>query len=137
MGSCRTIRRAHSGDASAACGGRSCRHGTFEFLRRTLVHGARSLSLGLVMVSARPPQGHQDSPAPLPDFPGTGLLRAANTRNVFQARSTLAPGGQVFARFGISYRSEEHTSELQSLTNLVCRLLLEKKNHTNKRVLTR
>src|SRR5438093_5029634 len=38
-------------------------------------------------------------------------------------------------------RSEEHTSELQSLTNLVCRLLLEKKkkkkqtkhimNHTN------
>jgi len=36
------------------------------------------------------------------------------------------------------YRSEEHTSELQSLTNLVCRLLLEKKKqhelecmHTN------
>src|SRR5437016_7041399 len=28
-------------------------------------------------------------------------------------------------------RSEEHTSELQSLTNLVCRLLLEKKK-TNK-----
>src|SRR5258706_6582451 len=30
-------------------------------------------------------------------------------------------------------RSEEHTSELQSLTNLVCRLLLEKKknNRTN------
>src|SRR5258706_7161615 len=27
-----------------------------------------------------------------------------------------------------SQRSEEHTSELQSLTNLVCRLLLEKKN---------
>src|SRR5437016_10038949 len=26
------------------------------------------------------------------------------------------------------HRSEEHTSELQSLTNLVCRLLLEKKN---------
>src|SRR5258706_1724277 len=26
-------------------------------------------------------------------------------------------------------RSEEHTSELQSLTNLVCRLLLEKKNY--------
>src|SRR5258706_12012804 len=34
------------------------------------------------------------------------------------------------AAFGISLfysRSEEHTSELQSLTNLVCRLLLEKK----------
>src|SRR5437016_3606461 len=30
----------------------------------------------------------------------------------------------------ISTRSEEHTSELQSLTNLVCRLLLEKKKKT-------
>src|SRR5258706_5380335 len=29
-----------------------------------------------------------------------------------------------------SDRSEEHTSELQSLTNLVCRLLLEKKKKT-------
>src|SRR5947199_1490638 len=28
-------------------------------------------------------------------------------------------------------RSEEHTSELQSLRHLVCRLLLEKKNHTS------
>src|SRR5256885_2972900 len=30
-------------------------------------------------------------------------------------------------------RSEEHTSELQSPCNLVCRLLLEKKNNTSKR----
>src|SRR5258706_7546361 len=30
-------------------------------------------------------------------------------------------------------RSEEHTSELQSLTNLVCRLLLEKKNKNSTR----
>src|SRR5262249_62421481 len=29
------------------------------------------------------------------------------------------------------HRSEEHTSELQSLTNLVCRLLLEKKKDKN------
>src|SRR5258706_5364385 len=28
---------------------------------------------------------------------------------------------------GLEHRSEEHTSELQSLTNLVCSLLLEKK----------
>src|SRR5437016_11337709 len=35
--------------------------------------------------------------------------------------------------FAASPRSEEHTSELQSLTNLVCRLLLEKKNkHVSK-----
>src|SRR5438046_7619184 len=30
----------------------------------------------------------------------------------------------------LSTRSEEHTSELQSLTNIVCRLLLEKKKKT-------
>src|SRR2546427_7391150 len=30
-------------------------------------------------------------------------------------------------RSGIPFRSEEHTSELQSQSNLVCRLLLEKK----------
>src|SRR5258706_3567481 len=35
-------------------------------------------------------------------------------------------------RFIRSIRSEEHTSELQSLTNLVCRLLLEKKKHSRK-----
>src|SRR5438093_2539702 len=32
---------------------------------------------------------------------------------------------------GIGQRSEEHTSELQSLTNIVCRLLLEKKKQFN------
>src|SRR5258706_8462325 len=32
-------------------------------------------------------------------------------------------------------RSEEHTSELQSLTNLVCRLLLEKKKKFHKRII--
>src|SRR5262249_20869520 len=41
-------------------------------------------------------------------------------------------GGMVAPRYSTgmppSGRSEEHTSELQSLTNLVCRLLLEKKN---------
>src|SRR5258705_1530807 len=31
---------------------------------------------------------------------------------------------------GAGARSEEHTSELQSLRHLVCRLLLEKKNHS-------
>src|SRR5690606_40848096 len=32
---------------------------------------------------------------------------------------------------GLFLRSEEHTSELQSRENLVCRLLLEKKKSTN------
>src|SRR5262249_62189859 len=42
-----------------------------------------------------------------------------------------APSGRAeddSARGRDRCRSEEHTSELQSLTNLVCRLLLEKKN---------
>src|SRR5256885_7692225 len=38
-------------------------------------------------------------------------------------------GKTHFAR-KLSERSEEHTSELQSPCNLVCRLLLEKKNQT-------
>src|ERR1035438_5229724 len=37
----------------------------------------------------------------------------------------MAPGGNI----GDEYRSEEHTSELQSLRHLVCRLLLEKKKN--------
>src|SRR5438093_7528700 len=36
----------------------------------------------------------------------------------------------------ILLRSEEHTSELQSLTNLVCRLLLEKKKKKQKKIKT-
>src|SRR3989442_15441811 len=37
--------------------------------------------------------------------------------------------GIVVGRRGLVERSEEHTSELQSRPHLVCRLLLEKKNH--------
>src|SRR5262249_61798434 len=40
----------------------------------------------------------------------------------FHPRTAAASAGRVHGT-----RSEEHTSELQSLTNLVCRLLLEKK----------
>src|SRR5688500_8825943 len=39
--------------------------------------------------------------------------------------TTISPYMQVYVQ---SSRSEEHTSELQSPSNLVCRLLLEKKN---------
>src|SRR2546430_6154340 len=39
-----------------------------------------------------------------------------------------APAGAVVT--GINGRSEEHTSELQSQSNLVCRLLLEKKKRS-------
>src|SRR2546427_7715281 len=39
----------------------------------------------------------------------------------------LGPFGE---RYRLQQRSEEHTSELQSQSNLVCRLLLEKKKQT-------
>src|SRR2546427_5238295 len=51
--------------------------------------------------------------------------------NANQRRLTAAP--RSYHYFGIEprysrlFRSEEHTSELQSQSNLVCRLLLEKK----------
>src|SRR5437899_4303046 len=40
-------------------------------------------------------------------------------------------------RHGQADRSEEHTSELQSLRHLVCRLLLEKKKKTTKSIKTK
>src|SRR2546429_5917381 len=43
-----------------------------------------------------------------------------------QRRDQLVPGNVAFLELN---RSEEHTSELQSRLHLVCRLLLEKKNH--------
>src|SRR2546427_6391453 len=41
-----------------------------------------------------------------------------------------------FAHFTYTHRSEEHTSELQSQSNLVCRLLLEKKKKNKKKVIS-
>src|SRR5471032_3061 len=56
-------------------------------------------------------------------FPYTTLFRSiAHTPSFGAARSTGAP-----AAVRRSVRSEEHTSELQSHHDLVCRLLLEKK----------
>src|SRR2546430_12536924 len=49
---------------------------------------------------------------------------------LFRSRCSLVPcsSQMQWLRFGYSMkRSEEHTSELQSQSNLVCRLLLEKK----------
>src|SRR2546430_11166477 len=44
------------------------------------------------------------------------------------AKNTPGGGGPCLTIISLSERSEEHTSELQSQSNLVCRLLLEKKN---------
>src|SRR5258706_16419539 len=47
---------------------------------------------------------------------------------VVDSVAALVPRAELDGEMGDS-RSEEHTSELQSLTNLVCRLLLEKKKN--------
>src|SRR2546425_2548702 len=52
--------------------------------------------------------------------------RAGTTPRADQARRPRGPY-HVAARTPVRRRSEEHTSELQSLAYLVCRLLLEKK----------
>src|SRR5256885_2392198 len=43
----------------------------------------------------------------------------------------------IAGKWVLLFRSEEHTSELQSPCNLVCRLLLEKKKKKLKRILRR
>src|SRR5205814_3480519 len=86
-------------------------------------------------------------------FPYTTLFRSYSSNKVLQEEldkigkagayglwtasvGTMPIGGTagtVLSVTGLSQsRSEEHTSELQSLRHLVCRLLLEKKNKKQK-----
>src|SRR2546428_7313215 len=57
-------------------------------------------------------------------FPYTTLFRSRSS-----TRATRTPGSEVSTSMAseVDTRSEEHTSELQSRSDLVCRLLLEKK----------
>src|SRR5256885_11119843 len=64
----------------------------------------------------------------LPIF-NTGNLRNLSGRVIDISTGNITVGG-IFTNSGtLVMRSEEHTSELQSPCNLVCRLLLEKKNY--------
>src|SRR5262249_62317922 len=68
-----------------------------------------------------------------PLFPYTTLFRSRPAHRAADTINIQAQVGQQLAALGVllaDLRSEEHTSELQSLTNLVCRLLLEKKKNT-------
>src|SRR2546430_9052305 len=78
-------------------------------------------------------------------FPYTTLFRSTSGRFAHRsvgnqryshgaARYTRASISRYSAvRAGSASRSEEHTSELQSQSNLVCRLLLEKKKTIEKK----
>src|SRR2546422_3082852 len=81
-------------------------------------------------------------------FPYTTLFRSLEKKNCLAAAARAQPAladhrapqllravpqeyfaefRQPFGKVGEDFRSEEHTSELQSRLHLVCRLLLEKK----------
>src|SRR5436309_12714976 len=74
-------------------------------------------------------------------FPYTTLFRSADTQHLLALRDALeqrleelgrlAWAQEEFKQLEALRRSEEHTSELQSRENLVCRLLLEKKKKIN------
>src|SRR2546430_10336676 len=65
-------------------------------------------------------------------FPYTTLFRSEAGRLLVPALGHDLRGGRERADRGrVQRRSEEHTSELQSQSNLVCRLLLEKKKKKN------
>src|SRR5437899_7417032 len=75
-------------------------------------------------------------------FPYTTLFRShcssrscaaesASALSIWPRRGTLPPRRIATSTAAARLRSEEHTSELQSLRHLVCRLLLEKKKKKN------
>src|SRR5205823_8717974 len=71
-----------------------------------------------IVVPVKSPRRAKHRLEPVLSEPEREQLAGVMAREVFAAVSTLTTYG----------RSEEHTSELQSLAYLVCRLLLEKKN---------
>src|SRR2546425_7299489 len=93
----------------------------------------RALAIFFFLMIRRPPRSTL--------FPYTTLFRSTVSAARIAARPCASsacwrPGRQIvddsfhasLTRLLGSTRSEEHTSELQSLAYLVCRLLLEKKN---------
>src|SRR2546430_11619361 len=73
-------------------------------------------------------------------FPYTTLFRSKSAERLqerpaseggpYTSQRQVAPREGALSSRCFRARSEEHTSELQSQSNLVCRLLLEKKTHT-------
>src|SRR5438034_7558301 len=78
------------------------------------------------LAGARRPSGKDPSRIPLPLFPQEADAEMECKHTAWGSRirpSRRSPLG--------GWRSEEHTSELQSHSDLVCRLLLEKKKEKN------
>src|SRR5690242_21152824 len=102
-----------------------------EFLRKADPVLAR-------VIDAHPgfrPRAWMDELPPLDAF-GTLIFQVAGQQLSVAATRTIV--SRIEERFGgrLPSRSEEHTSELQSHVNLVCRLLLEKKKKKKKNITT-
>src|SRR6201995_6155023 len=82
-----------------------------------MIPGASLLLIFFFLMIRRPPRSTL--------FPYTTLFRSL--KGIVNAE-TIVLAGSAVGKIAPK-RSEEHTSELQSLTNLVCRLLLEKNKH--------
>src|SRR5215204_3146719 len=92
-----------------------------------LVNGSQGIAVG--MATNIPPHNMRevvDSTVHLIDNPEA----TSDYLMQFVKGPDFPTGGLIMGRAGIM-RSEEHTSELQSHSDLVCRLLLEKKKKTN------
>src|SRR5258706_11736688 len=91
-----------------------------SFATRFAPSRERSVSPALTGAKRR----RSSPPSPVFDLPPTRFIATAS---VVCASIEIEP-----CDIAPVERSEEHTSELQSLTNLVCRLLLEKKKKTHR-----
>src|SRR2546430_11671444 len=87
----------------------------YTTLFRSRAQGLGALLLGIYKDDKLVPVGHV----------GSGF----DERTLKELLATLKEREVARSPFATDVRSEEHTSELQSQSNLVCRLLLEKINH--------
>src|SRR5699024_12434347 len=114
-----------------------------------LVRSVHAATASLSFYFSHTPSSLFSSFVPLPPpptstlFPYTTLFRSIiYSKELLQPRC-LAPmesfsviGATIAENFNVELRSEEHTSELQSRFDLVCRLLLEKKKNSTARRVT-
>src|SRR5438045_4729077 len=112
---------------------------TTEVTLAEMVHHTRAAARGVkraLLVGDLPIHSYHDAPQAVAS--ARALMEAGahavklegGASHVTQIVAIIAEGIPVMGHIGMlpqSVRSEEHTSELQSLRHLVCRLLLEKK----------
>src|SRR2546430_6867693 len=103
----------------------------------TLVNVKRVMAELILKPAGVPPTIYGPLLYKIDDITGKPLSKRQMAPLILQA-TKQHPGGsdvprkivEIAANWSSYHRSEEHTSELQSQSNLVCRLLLEKKKNT-------